>query len=109
MGAVHSSATATIANGETTSGAVYVGAKAPVALVMPAAFTGTAMTFQGSADGVTYQAIEPNGAAYSVTVAASKNVPLIGAYFAGFPWIKLVSGSAEAAARSVGIQTRANR
>lgn len=109
MGAIHGNATATIANGQTESSAVYVGAKAPVALVMPAALTGTTMTFQGSHDGVTYQAIEPSGAAYSVTVAASKNVPLIAAYFAGFPWIKIVSGSAEAAERSVRVQTRANR
>lgn len=107
MGAIQSKRTAAIANGQTTSGAVWVGGKVPVALQMPAAFTGTAVTFLGSVDGVTYQAIEPGGAAYSVSVAASKTVPLVAVYFAGFAYLKLVSNAAEGAARNVVVMKRA--
>lgn len=98
--------TATIANAATVSDAQYIGDKIPVALQMPAAFTGTAMTFQGSWDGTTYQAINTAGSAYSETVAASKMIYLDGSKFIGFRFIKLVSGSTEGAQRLVGIMIR---
>ena len=106
MGAIQSQKTATIANGQTVSGAVYIGDKLPVTLLMPAAFTGATVSFQGSLDGSAYQAVNVGGAAYSETVAASKNVTLDPSAFAGFRWIKVVSASAEAAARSVGVVMR---
>lgn len=107
MGAIKSTATATIASGQTVGAAFYVGAKVPVALVMPAAFTGANISFQGSHDGSSYQAIYNGGADYSVPVAASKNVVLNASVFAGFPFLKLVSDAAEGADRSVTVVTRA--
>lgn len=103
MPALQDQKTATILNGGTVSDAVYVGDKQPVSLQLPSALTGTAITFQGSWDGVTYLAINTAGSAYSVTVAASKLVELDPAKFAGCRFVKLVSGSAEAADRLIGI------
>ena len=107
MGAITATATATITNGESVGNAFYVGAKLPVSLQMPAAFTGATVSFQGSGDGVTYQALYIGAAAYSETVTVSKNVQLDSSQFAGFPWLKIVSASAEGAARSIVVHTRA--
>ncbi len=110
MGVVHSQATATILSGQTVGVAFYVGAKAPISLRMPTTaqgFTGTTMTFQGSFDNVLYQAINQGGGAYTETVAVDKDIALDQSALAGFPYLKLVSGSAEAADRSVVVTTRA--
>ena len=95
-----------IANGATVSAPVYLGDKLPVSLQMPAAFTGATVSFQGSYDGVTYQAINTGGAAYSETVAASKNVVLDPSAFLGFRYMKIVSASAEGADRTILVSTR---
>jgi hypothetical protein len=50
-------ATATIASAATTSGAITLGANTITGMVLPAAFTGTALSFQVSADGATYGAL----------------------------------------------------
>jgi len=106
MGAIISQATATIASGQTVGAAFYTGAKVPVALQMPSAITGANFSFQGSPDGVTYQAIYLGGANYAVAVAVAKNVVLNASAFAGLPFVKLVSDAAEAADRSVIVITR---
>lgn len=106
MGLIHSTATATIANGETVGAAFYVGAKVPISLQMPAAFTGASVSFQGSQDNVTYQQIYSGGAAYSEVVAASKDVALDGNVLAGYPYLKIVSASAEGADRAIIVFTR---
>lgn len=89
---------ATIANGQTTSSAIDLRADTSAGFILPAAFTGTGMTFQVSADNVTYTA----HSATSVTVAQGKAYG-IPADVAVFPWIKLVSGSSEAGARTITI------
>jgi len=106
MGAIQSQKTAVIANGQTVSSAVYIGDKLPVVLLMPGTFTGTSVSFQGSFDGSAYQAVNISGAAYAETVAASKDVALDPSMFAGLRFIKVVSGSAEGGARSVGVVMR---
>lgn len=75
-----------------------------VGLVMPGAFTGTALTFQGSADGVTFQPIyDDTGLQVSVAVAANraigldtKSLPL-----SSWAFLKLVSNGAEGADRVI--------
>jgi hypothetical protein len=67
--------------------------------ITPAALTGTAITFQMSSDGVTYVAVNKDGAALSVVVTTSKYIVVNPADFAGARFIKLVSGSAEGADR----------
>lgn len=99
-------ATATILSGGTVSSDVYVGEYVPVTLQMPAAFTGTSVTFQGSADGSLYQQIYVGGSAYTETVAAGKAVVLSGTAFAGSEWIRVVSNSAEGADRAITVVAR---
>lgn len=106
--------TATIASSGTTSGAVSTGIIGTentqlMGLEFPAAMTGTSMTFTGSrSSGGTYVTITEVGGAsnYTVTVSASKFVPVEPRVFATFPFIKLVSGSAEGAEREIIIHSR---
>jgi hypothetical protein len=106
--------TATIASSGTTSGAVSTGIIGTentqlMGLEFPAAMTGTSMTFTGSrSENGTYVTITEVGGAsnYSVTVAANKFVPVDPRVFSTFPFIKLVSGSAEGAERSIIVHSR---
>lgn len=95
--------TATIANGQTTSGAIDARGLSQIGLVMPSAFTGTTISFNVSADGATYQALyDATNTLVSVTVAASRSYALPSTLLA-WPYFKIVSGSAEAAARTLTI------
>lgn len=96
--------TATIANGATISDAQDVGQARLARLSMPAAFTGTAISFLVlAADGITYNALTNDaGVAYSITVAASKEVIVDMSKMFGVQQFKLVSNAAEGAARSIG-------
>jgi hypothetical protein len=101
--------TATIASSGTTSGAINLSGLQVVAIDMPAAVTGTTMTFTASTalDG-TYDTVTEVGGAtnYSITLAASKWTAVDVRVFAGIPFLKLVSGSTEAAARTFSIICR---
>jgi hypothetical protein len=95
-----------IASGATKSDAVDIRGYAITAIEMPSAFTGTAITLEAARarEGTYKQVTDDGGTAVSLTVAASKVVALAAADSAslrGLPFIKLVSGSAEAAAREV--------
>jgi glucose dehydrogenase len=96
-------ATATIAASGTTSDAVDCTRNQFVGFYTPASLTGTAITFTASNDNSTYVTVlEVGGAAtYSVTAAASRYIPLDPRVFAGAQYVKLVSGSTEASARSI--------
>lgn len=99
----------TIANSTTVSAAVDLAGTTLHGLILPAALTGVAMTFQMSDTlAGTYVAVQNlSGASHSVTVAASKFVPVDPNIFAGIRFLKLVSGSAEAADRTIILSTRA--
>ena len=103
--------TATIANGATVSDAIRIDPGMITGLVMPAAFTGTAIAVHASTSyGGTYNPVyDSDGNAVSAAVAASRNVGFSGAEadaIAAFAFIKLVSNGAEGAARSIGVVTR---
>lgn len=100
--------TAAIPNGDTVSGAVDLGGMTLVGLLMPASFTGTAVTFQAAeAAAGTYRTVTDGaGSDYSVTVAASKFVPVDPVKMAGVRFLKIVSGSSEGAARTVTLAAR---
>jgi len=101
--------TVTIANGQTVSDALDLSRAgfSLVGIVTPAALTGATFTFQASADGVTYNAVyDKTGALVSVTVAASRYVVLAPADFAGIAYLKVVSGSTEGGARTIGLVAR---
>ena len=94
--------TVTIESSGTTSSARDLnGLGNLVALVTPSTLTGTSFTFQASVDGSTYNNVYNEGTQYSVTVAASRYVALDPAVFAGAQYVKVVSGSTEAAERTI--------
>jgi hypothetical protein len=98
---------ATIAISTTTSGAIDMGGMNLVGLIMPAAMTGTSMTFQGSVDGTNYfDLYDSSGTQLSITIAASRFILLVPADFAAVRYLKLVSGSSEAAERSINLVHR---
>jgi hypothetical protein len=108
--------TATILSGATLSDAMDSGSglsdgrQQPIGLFIPAAFTGIAITFTAcDTAGGTYVAVRDVGGAtaYSVVVAASQYVPLEPRVFAGLQFVKLVSGTAEGADRSIKVVRRA--
>jgi len=93
--------TLTIAAGATLSDAFDSRNCEQSGIVIPAAFTGIAITFQVSADGGTYQALyDTTNTLVSVTVAAGRSYDLPGALDA-WPFWKVVSGAAELAARAL--------
>ena len=90
----------TIASGQTTSNQVELNGRTVVGVYMPAAFTGSALTFLvEDADGNDKTMADGAGADVSKTVAADKMVLLNPADFAAVNKVKLVSGSSEAADR----------
>lgn len=93
---------AVIASSGTVSGAVDLGDMSLTGLVVPI-MTGTALTFQVSADGTNYYVLHDYAkAAYTVTVdGTARAFYLLPATFAGWRWVKVVSGSAEGAERTI--------
>lgn len=94
----------TIANGATTSDAVQGGDVTGYGLQLPAAFTGTTISFTVSADGgTTYQALyDITNTLVSMTVAQGRSYDLPVELTSWKSW-KIVSGSSEGAARTLWI------
>ena len=101
--------TATILSGATTSGEIDLAGTDLCGLFMPASFTGTTIKITASnASGGTFVTVQDGlGADFSLTVAASKYIPVSNlALVAGLRFIKLVSGSAEGADRVIILAAR---
>lgn len=98
----------TISSGQTVSTAAHVDAGlTPVAIITPAALTGTTMTVSASIDDVTYYPVyDITGAAYSIPVGTSRYIALPPGDLSGARHIKLTSGSSEGADRSIGVVVR---
>jgi hypothetical protein len=96
-------ATATIPISTATTGAIATKGLTLVGVQLPAAFTGTTLTFTGSVDGTTYQPVysTTSGTALSYTVAQGHYVAIDPVPFYGLAYIKLVSGSTEGTARTL--------
>jgi hypothetical protein len=104
-------ANVTIASSGTTSTAAQIpSGKTLIAVVTPAALTGTAFTFEVSDDGgTTYKPVYNEGTQLSVTVGTSRHVALdatatralVGGSAANPTSVKVVSGSSEAASRTI--------
>lgn len=100
-------ATATIANGATVSGVVALDAATVTGIVLPAAFTGTSLSFQVSADGSTYVALyDSTNTLESMTVTQGRGYSVNPAVFSGWPYMKVVSGSTEGGSRDLILVTR---
>lgn len=92
---------AVIANGGTVSGAIDLG-EGHLAGLQFATMTGVALTIQASdaIDG-TFVLVNLRGGALSITMASDRYITLLPEEFAGLRFIKLVSGSAEGAERTI--------
>ena len=92
----------TIASSGTTSTSVTMQAnRVPMAIVLPAAFTGTALTFQASFDDATYNPIYDEATQYSINVGTSRHIALKRQAMEGVKYFKIVSGTAETAQRTI--------
>lgn len=75
-----------------------------VALIIPAAFTGTAINFKSSFNGTDFlDAYDPTGNKLEVTVGVDRHIHLAGGDFLGAKYLKLVSNGAEIAERKIGV------
>lgn len=105
-----------IANGASLSGAANLDGKALVAVITPAAWTGAAITFKKSPDGVTYYPVYDKNAEVSVAaavIAAAERrwIDLDPTLMVGASYLKLNSGLngadvAQGAARTLTLVVR---
>ncbi len=99
--------TVTVANGAQSSDAIDLDGRTPMAIVTPSALTGTSLSFEASANGTTYYDVYTTaGAVRSITIGASRYIPLEPNYFFGIKFIKLKCGSAQAAERTIMLLAR---
>ena len=100
--------TATIASIGTTSEAIDLMGCELVGLHLPSSFTGTTIKITTAPTlGGTYQNVLSGGSDYTLAVAQGKYVPIENlAILAGCRFIKIVSGSSEAAERVITLATR---
>lgn len=92
-----------VANGETESSVITTGGFVPTGIKTPAALTSTTMTMVASeaVDGDFVPVVDFNGDPIEIAVAVDQWIPLDPAVFSGFPFFKLVMGSAEGAERTL--------
>ena len=91
-------AAAAIANGQSLSGAVDLGTGRLVNIQMPAAWTDAVLSFQTSADGVTYADLfDVTGSEYTVYASASRSIVVPRDAFIGTRYLKIRSGLSGAA------------
>ena len=97
-----------IANGDTKTQAIDLGQATLCGVFVPSAFTGTAISFEASSTlAGTYVAVKDGlGASVSMTVAAGQYILIDPALMAGVRFLKVVSGSAEGAARVLTLAAR---
>jgi hypothetical protein len=98
--------TVTISSSGTVSTSIQLQSnRIPVALVMPAAMSGTALTFQASADDQNYYALYNETAAYSIGInpLTSKYIALNTQVMEGVKYLKIVSSASETATRTIGV------
>ena len=99
---------ANIAAAGQTSGAVALGGTTPVGVYLPAAFTGTTLTFTAcsTAGGTFVPILDDAGGTLTRTVAQGRFLPLDPSLFSGVQFLKIVSGSVEGSARDLVLVTR---
>jgi hypothetical protein len=96
-----------IASGQTASGVIDLAGTTLCGIHLPSAFTGTSVTFQAAPTaGGTFQTVQRSGADFSLPVAAARYIGLNPSDFAGVQFLKIISGSAEAAARTLTLAVR---
>lgn len=102
QGQFNPSLSETIASGQTVGSVMNTGGQVLCGILMPAAFTGTTITFQVcNTSGGTFQPLYNSSGQVSYTVAASRYIAIDPKDFYGVAFLKLVSGSSEGATRTV--------
>lgn len=86
--------TVVIENNGSLSGAVDLGGRKLVAIDMPSSWTAASLTFQASADGVTYDNLYDGATERALTVAASRYLAQAIGDWVGIRWLKVRSGTA---------------
>jgi hypothetical protein len=98
----------TILISTTTSAPIYLKGFQLTGIVIPAAFTGTSITFLASLDGVTYNVLKNTYGATTVSYAVAPNefLAVLPVDFAGVNYLKIVSSASEVAQRTLNFSTR---
>lgn len=97
----------TIPSGQTTSNAIDLQGLNLVQIIMPSAFTGTAINFQSSFNNGTYSTLYDNSnIIIGITVNASRAYNINPIDFTGCRYFKIVSNGTEAGDRVIGLVTR---
>lgn len=103
---------ATVGNGATNSSWVRCDGLRVVGIVLPATITSTTATFElafpleigtRETQGTAKRAVSTAGTAMSITFVANDYVVVDDSALSGATWIRLVMGSAEGAAREIGV------
>ena len=95
-------ASVSIANGQQESAEIVTNGMSLCGILTPAALTGTALTFEASdVAGGTYLPVYNSSGQVSYTVAANRYVAIDPKDFQGIQFLKIKSGSAEGAARTL--------
>jgi len=97
----------TIASSGTTSNAIDTAHADIIGFVMPGTFTGTSVTFLGSMDNSNFDTVSYEGTDLQFTVAANKLVTFDITKLMAPRYVKIVSGSSEAAERVIQAVLRA--
>lgn len=103
--------TAVVAASGTTSGWINIltdmTSAGLTSIITPATLTSTSLTLQVSLDGSTALTLyDFTGATFTIPCVANAWIALDPALFLAFPWVRIVTGSAEAAARSFTLVVR---
>lgn len=95
-----------VANAGTESNALALNSESLCAVITPAAFTGTSITFLASCDGTNFaQVCMPDGNPLELTVTANKHYSLNPAHTVGIVALKVVCGTQQAAEREIKLVT----
>lgn len=106
IGVMPNEQTVIIASGQTASATIDCRKQQLVGFYTPAALTGTTWSLQSSHDGVNFFTALDEGDTYSKPMAASRYISVKPSLTAGMQFVKIVSGSTEAAQRSLVVVTR---
>jgi hypothetical protein len=108
QGNFQSAVAASIASGQQISSTIELEGYSFCGVFLPAAFTGTALTFEASYDGTNFFPVynTTSGTALSYTVAQGHYCAIDPKDFYGINYLQIKSGSAEAAARTLQVSLK---
>lgn len=89
-------------SGTTATTWTMEGNRVPIAIILPSAFSGSALSFQASIDnGATFVNIHDEAAQYTVNVGTSRMITLKRQPFEGVRVLRITSTATETAARTI--------